>query len=421
MEKRVLAYIEEHKQELFDCLSELIHFDTQNFKQSGRERDCALYIEKLYQGIGLETSLYCPDNVPGILEHSEFMTGRGTDKRPNVSGVWQGSKDRPGVMVAAHIDTMPTGDLEAWKVDPFGGEQRDGRIYGLGSGDNKFGIAGGYFVVKALQQCGVELEMPVVLTSYCDEEHGGGNGSLAACLKYPCKTYVNLDGGNYELWTAALGGGGYRIDLHKTVSTDSCMDVYRAVCAIMSQLEGFIAHHKKMLHDNPMYTGSDMERSTFRLGGFGSTGTNHTDAQLNFVIYTMESRQQVEQELADIVERVRPLLEKLHIVTEGFTPTTRFFIYGQTDHSDAGAHIMQQAAEETSGCKVRECGSCLTDLSLYLSCGSPHSFNFGILRDFALPGGAHQPNEYVECEQFLQHTKALALFLMRYCGAHEKL
>jgi hypothetical protein len=31
-------------------------------------------------------------------------------------------------------------------------------------------------------------------------------------------------------------------------------------------------------------------------------------------------------------------------------------------------------------------------------------------------GRVHQPNEFVDCEQFLAHTKALILFLIRYCG-----
>lgn len=413
-EEKALSYLDSHQQELYSLLSRLIQFDSQNFVTEGREAACAAYIEELYRSLGLKTELYCPDQIPGITEHPGYLPGRGTDRRPNVSGVWDG--EGPVVMLAAHTDTMPAGDLSKWTVDPFAGVIRDGRIIGLGAGDNKAGIAAGYFAVKALIDCGITLRKHVALAAYCDEEYGGGNGALAACLKHPCEICVNLDGGNYELWTAAIGGGGFSISFHKQDSTDSCLAVYEALEAVMNALRPFIARRKAELHANPLYTGSDMERSAFRLSRFRSTGTNHTDAELAFVIYTMKSREEIHRELSEVLEQARPVLERHNIVTQGFTHTTRYFGYYETDKTGGAVDIKRQAAEQTAGRPVRECGSCLTDLSVIHPYGSPRSFNFGIFRDFALPGGAHQPDEYVECEQFLQYTKALVLFLLRYCG-----
>lgn len=416
-EEKALSYMDAHREELFSLLSRLIQFDSQNFITDGREAACAAYIEQLYRTLGLKTERYCPDDLLGIKEHPGYLPGRGTDHRPNVSGIWGGKG--PGVMLAAHIDTMPTGDLSKWTVDPFGGVIQDGRIIGLGAGDNKAGIAAGYFAVKALINCGITLNMPVALAAYCDEEYGGGDGALAACLKYPCEICVNLDGGNYELWTAAIGGGGFELSLHKEDSTDSCLAVYEALEAVMEGLRPFIARRKAELHENPLYTGSDMERSAFRLARFGSTGTSHTDAGLTFVIYTVKSQAEIERELSDILKQAQPVFSRHSIVTQGFTPTTRFFGYYETDKTGGAVEVMRRAAEEAAGVPVRECGSCLTDLSVILPYGSSRSFNFGILRDFALPGGAHQPNEFVECGQFLAYTKALTLFLLRYCGGSE--
>ena len=91
-------------------------------------------------------------------------------------------------MLAAHTDTMPAGDPSAWSRPPFEGVVENGRIYGLGACDDKFGIAGGWWALKVLDLLGIRLDRTVVLTAYCDEEFGGGNGALAACLKYPCDT-----------------------------------------------------------------------------------------------------------------------------------------------------------------------------------------------------------------------------------------
>lgn len=417
-EEKALAYLEKNKESLFALLSKLIQFDTQNFITHGNEKECAEYIENLYRDLGLETELYSPDSIPGIKEHPGYMPGRGLENRPNVSGIWHGEDKELAVMLMAHIDTMPAGDVSRWEVDPFGGVIKDGKIYGLGAGDNKFGIAGSYFAIKALKECGIKLKKSVVLTSYADEEYGGGDGALAACLKYPCDTYVNLDGGNYEMWIAALGGGVFKIGVKKTETTDNSMDVFDALTIIMNELKVFAERRRAELHINPLYTGTDMERSAFRLSSFRNVGS-HDVAELSFVIYTDKSKEEIYKELNDIVEKVRPQLAKMKVVTDGFIPTTRFFGYYETEKDCSAVKIMKAAAEEVAGREVRMTGSCLTDLSVILPYGSPRSFNFGIFKDFSLPGGAHQPNEYVDCEEFLNHTKALALFLIRYCGVVE--
>ena len=40
-----------------------------------------------------------------------------------------------------HTDVVPVGDLDAWTVDPFGAEIKDGFLYGRGSTDMKSGVA----------------------------------------------------------------------------------------------------------------------------------------------------------------------------------------------------------------------------------------------------------------------------------------
>ena len=80
---------------------------------------------------------------------------------------------------------------------------------------------------------------------------------------------------------------------------------------------------------------------------------------------------------------------------------------------------MKQAAEEVSGRPVGISGACLSDLSVFLKYGSSVSLNFGLVRDFKLYGGAHQFDEFVEQKELREHCKALALFLLRWCGAHE--
>jgi len=47
----------------------------------------------------------------------------------------------PHFCFAGHTDVVPPGDRAAWSADPFGGEQRDGFLYGRGAVDMKGAIA----------------------------------------------------------------------------------------------------------------------------------------------------------------------------------------------------------------------------------------------------------------------------------------
>ncbi len=421
LEEILLDYAEQHQNELFSLLSDLIRFDSQNFITSGREKDCAIFIRQLYEKLGLATSFYSPDEIPGIAEHPGYLPGRGLASRPNVNGVLPGADPKPAVMLAAHIDTMPVGDRKKWMDDPFGGVIRDGKIYGLGAGDNKCGIAAAIFALQVLRAADVRLQKTVVLTSYVDEEYGGGDGTLAACLRYPCDVYVNLDGGNYEMWTASLGGGGYEIEIKTDFTTDTASYAVDALFEVKKELEALGERCRAELHANPLFTGTDMERSVLRLAEFtcGSFGSNLDAGSLKFVLYTTRSREEIERELGAILQKLGPYFAERRLSTKGFVPTTRFFEYHETQDLSGSVAVMTKAAEDAAGRAVKTTGACLSDLSLFLAYGSKESFNFGIIGDFAAEGGAHQPNERVDCDEFLRLAKAVILFLIRYCGVAE--
>lgn len=84
---------------------------------------------------------------------------------------------QPRLLFHAHIDTVPAGDLERWSVDPFGGEVKDGRIYGRGAGDDKGSVAAQVMAFIALARAGVPLRNSLQLAIVADEESGGLQGT----------------------------------------------------------------------------------------------------------------------------------------------------------------------------------------------------------------------------------------------------
>jgi acetylornithine deacetylase len=417
LEKKVLSLAEKRKDDLYGILSHLITFDSQNFINSGRELECANYIKQLYEDLGLDTELYSPDSIEGIKGHPGYLAGRGLENRPNVSGVLYGEDTSAQVMLAAHIDTNPLGDINKWSVDPFEGKIQDGRIYGLGSNDDKSGIASGLFALKILRESNIRLKKTVVLCSVADEEYGGGNGALAACLKHRCNVYINLDGQNSNVLVAAIGGCCLKITV-KQESDDSAGPVIDALYIIKKEIDNFAVKRKAELNNNHIYAGSVEENSAVSFLGFncGNFGSDLDNGSIIIGIHTTSGREQIFSELREIEEKVRPMLSEKRLTTTGFELMTRFLGYYESKDTTGAIKILTDAAGEITGIPVKTGGACLTDLSVFLEHGSMSSVNFGVVRDFGIYGGAHQPDEFTDCRQLLDHAKAIILFLIRYCG-----
>ncbi len=83
-----------------------------------------------------------------------------------------------GLVLAGHTDTVPF-DAARWRADPFAGEVRDGRLYGLGSADMKSFLA---VVAHAAARFDLgTLARPLVILGTADEESGmGGARALVA-------------------------------------------------------------------------------------------------------------------------------------------------------------------------------------------------------------------------------------------------
>lgn len=75
--------------------------------------------------------------------------------------------------ILAHLDVVPVGD--GWTVDPFGGERKDGKIYGRGTSDDKGPAVAALFAMRAVKEAGIPLRRKVRLILGCDEECGSSD------------------------------------------------------------------------------------------------------------------------------------------------------------------------------------------------------------------------------------------------------
>ncbi|WP_316859197.1 succinyl-diaminopimelate desuccinylase [uncultured Cohaesibacter sp.] len=86
--------------------------------------------------------------------------------------------DGPHLTFAGHIDVVPTGDESLWSLPPFGGEIKDGMLYGRGAADMKGGVAAFVAaVLKFIERHG-EPKGTVSFLLTGDEEGPARNGTV---------------------------------------------------------------------------------------------------------------------------------------------------------------------------------------------------------------------------------------------------
>ncbi len=123
------------------------------------------------------------DIVAGHLEDLGFTCRRlvfgGDDGSDAIANLYaRYGAGRPNLCFAGHTDVVPPGTTEAWSVDPFGADRRDGALWGRGAVDMKGAIAA--FIAAAqrwLGEHGPDFGGSISLLITGDEEGAGINGT----------------------------------------------------------------------------------------------------------------------------------------------------------------------------------------------------------------------------------------------------
>lgn len=98
----------------------------------------------------------------------------------NVLGTIEGPAPGRHLVLNGHIDVFPVGPVpenEGWTTDPWGGEIRDGNLYGRGSSDMKAGTSASIWTYVLLNRIRDKLKGKLTLTCVSDEETFGPWGA----------------------------------------------------------------------------------------------------------------------------------------------------------------------------------------------------------------------------------------------------
>ena len=109
------------------------------------------------------------------------------------------------LLLTGHMDTVALGEND-WSVDPFGGEIREGRLYGLGSVDMKGAMGAMLVLVKALVEQDIRLKGTLSYECVVDEEEAGVNATIAGRLRHgPLDAAIIPEITSLQVYPAARG------------------------------------------------------------------------------------------------------------------------------------------------------------------------------------------------------------------------
>ncbi len=128
-------------------------------------RDICEFLAARLKPQGFEVQLIRAHDTPGD-----------SDRYPRWNLVARREGTRPGSCVHfnGHTDVVEVG--QGWTTDPFGGELKDGLIYGRGACDMKGGIAAAIVAVEAFMAKCPDFAGSIEISATADEETGGYGG-----------------------------------------------------------------------------------------------------------------------------------------------------------------------------------------------------------------------------------------------------
>src|SRR4051794_33087719 len=145
---------EDLQDETAEVLAKLIRFKTVN--PPGNERECLEWLASYLADAGLDVELDGAD-----------------PQRPNLVAKYAGGEDGPVLGYLSHVDTV-LADIQDWSADPWGGEVRDGQLYGRGAIDMKSQTAAEAVAAARLARSGARFSGTLKAIAVAAEETGGG-------------------------------------------------------------------------------------------------------------------------------------------------------------------------------------------------------------------------------------------------------
>ena len=431
--ERVSRQVEADRDEILGFLSQLVGFrtpsqDPEDAYFPTEIQTCHAFLGDTLGSMGfdLETWLARPMSFP---EH------------PVMVGTLTGCGGGHSMALNGHVDVVPTGDTAAWQHDPWGGEVRDGRLWGRGACDMKGGVAAMIQAVRVVRDCGFRLKGDVYVHVVSDEEVVG-YGSRECALRAPRPDFVIVtEPTRLDVLPVEGGLEHMRIELegHEEHAGRRYASIYprqadpgHGVNAIEKGLK-IVKALQDLERDWALSKSHPLLPAGFNtllpgifIGGPGGgqdgrlhivtnpgTTPNYCSIEYNIWYYPQETLEEIKAAIEGYVGALAEYDPWLKAHRPRFTWTLRNISFPPVN-TDADHEVVQVLLNSLQqlGCTPQITGfNAASDLAWYAEQGID-----GVIFGPGDLAQAHSPDEFVPVSDLLNATRAIALALLGWCG-----
>ena len=415
---RVLDYVDEHATEIVTDLAVLVRMPSVSGSDTEIEIQHVLSDRMITMALDLDTwqipldeTLAEPD-FPGVeVDRSEAW---------GVVGRVAGRSDGPSLMLNAHVDVVPPGDMISWEgADPFSGRVTADTVEGRGACDMKAGLVASLWAVRGLTELKVPLRGDLVLATVVGEEDGGlgtyallRRGWRADACVIPEPTSLDIAPATAGALTFRITVPGAATHASRRLSGISAIEKFIPIFAALRHLEkqrNAIKHPLAARWELPI----PIEIGKLSAGDWASSvpDTLHADGRIGVAIGEdiSTARRALEEAVAAVCQD--DVWLRAHPATVKWWGGQ--FASGITELDSPIISTVQRChAEVSRSAQTMWATPYGSDLRLMQGIGRVPTVHYG-------PGDAglaHGPREYVPIDELLNVTRALALIAIDHCG-----
>lgn len=329
----------------------------------------------------------------------------GQPRRANALGRLAGG-GRPGLVFSGHLDVVPPGEAP-WRYDPWSATVADGRLYGRGSIDMKGGLAAQVMAVCLLRRAGVSLGGDLWLAATAGEESDliGARAMAASGGIAGAGGVVVGEPTGLEVIVAHRGVIWLDVITHGHTAHASVPHQGVNALAAMGEALGRLAALQLPHTPHPALGGPTVTPTVIRGGTAANVVPDRCELRLDIRTVPGQTADQVIAAIAEVLRGLPGPPAELVLVADDPPGAT-----------DPAAPLVQAAlaaaADFTGRRHVPRTAGYFTELAIYqpvlqvpvVVCGPGN------------PGQAHQPNEHIILDDYLEGIRFFAALAVRGLG-----
>ncbi|MFQ6089085.1 MAG: M20 family metallopeptidase [Candidatus Methanofastidiosia archaeon] len=405
MIEEILKKIDENKKEVVKYTQDLIKIKTVNPPGECYE-DCAKYLfEKLEE-------ISCNPKIISVPSKDFVVLDIENYPRLNVLGWYKKETRKPELHLSGHFDVVPPG--KRWRVSPFVPKIENGKMYGLGTSDQKGGIASILYLLKILKSLDVELKGNISVSFTPDEETGGyaGLGYLVeknmiksdyAIITEPSQPNLIKIGHRGALWLELITRG-------KTAHGSMAfmgINAFEKMVKVATELKNLEVKFAKKKSKYPTQFPQE-KHPMIMLGGVvgGGVKTNVVPDECRI---TVDRRLIPEEKIEDAMNEIEEVLMKLRRDGPELYVKAKKIIEVEATAIEENERIVQSVARNHKKIYRKNANIIISpgfnDSRFLINQAKIPAITYG-------PGilkMAHMPDEYILIDDLIKTTKVLAL------------